>query len=159
MNPRTKPAENIRSFIDLSHIDRMTAPPAPVQPDLAFPDVDPADIIVGPRISLRYGSAATEISVSQRMWRRTDRGDRFTYQGRWRSISDYTEMDCVDGKLVQVKGEDVIGVAVVDDEGFISVAKPHTDIVWTFLTVEHVEVVEDGIHLNQFEQALLDSRQ
>jgi hypothetical protein len=159
MNPRTKPAENIRSFIDLSHIDRMTAPPAPVQPDLAFPDAPAEDVIPGPRIPLRYGSAATEIWVSKRMWRRTDRGDRFSYQGRWRSIDDYSETDCIDGKLVRVNGKSVIGVAVVDDEGFISVDKPGTDIVWTWLSPADLTVLQDHKHLNMFEQALLDNRQ
>jgi hypothetical protein len=156
----TKPAENIRSFIDLSHIDRMTAPPPPAQPDLAFPDIcEPDDIIPGPRIPLRYGSAATEISISRRMWRRTDRGDRFTYQGRWRSIEDWSDMDCIDGKLVRLNGKSVIGVAVVDDEGFISVDQPNSDLVWSWLSPADLTVLQDHKHLNIFERALLDNRQ
>lgn len=123
------------------------------QPSLPFPDFDPADIIEGPRIPLRYGSAATEICVGARMWRRTDCGDRFTYQGRWRSIADYTDEDCVAGKWVRVKWRDGFreGLASMDEEGFILVGGiPYH--------AKEVEVMPDPTCLNMFERAIAAHR-
>ncbi|AXQ68831.1 hypothetical protein HOU00_gp294 [Caulobacter phage CcrPW] len=124
-----------------------------IQAELPFPDHDPADIIEGPRIALRYGSAATQICVSARMWRRTDVGDRFTYRGRWRSVDDYTDEDCVAGKWVRVKWRDGYreGLATMDEEGFILVnGIPYH--------AKNVEVIPDPAYLNMFERAIAAHR-
>lgn len=151
-----KSPENIRSTLDLSHIDRMTAPAAPVQPDLPFPDL--VDLIDGPRIALRYGSAATEISISKRMWRRKGEG-LFSFHGRWRSINDYREADCISGKWVRSKEYDVEGVASLDSDGFITVTVPCAGGIATYPwgSPDTVEVIETAEHLNAFEIAILQT--
>lgn len=155
---RTKPAENIRSFVDLSHIDRMSAPPQPKQTDLPFPEAPADDVIEGPRIPARYGSYATEIWVSKRLWRRTDGlpEARFHYQNRWHSITDYTDEDCVVGKRVSVNNAWIapyIGLAGLTEDGHLSI-----DGHETLLTARHVTVLEDDVHLNPFERAILDRK-
>jgi hypothetical protein len=149
-----KSPENIRSTMDLRHIDRMSAPPEPVQADLPFPDL--VDLIEGPRIPLRYGSAATEISVSKRMWRRKGEG-LFSFHGRWRSINDYREADCIAGKWVRSKEYGVEGVASLDDEGFITitVAVAGGAAMYPWGSPDNVEVIETAEHLNAFEIAIL----
>lgn len=154
---RTKPAENIRSFVDLSHIDRLSRGPEPQPPELPFPEPDAADLIDGPRIALRYGSAATQICISTRMWRRTDGlpETRWHFQNRWRSIRDYSEEACVVGKLVVVNNAwnpPYQGVAGETDDGHLSI-----DGHETFLTAAHVTVIETVEHLNLFEQALKEA--
>lgn len=134
-------------------LDRMINPEPPtVQEDLPFPR--PTNLIEGPRIPLRYGSAATEISIDTLEWRRTDRGDRFTYQGRWRSVHDYREADCCVGKLVRVKRSGHIGVCYEDEEGFLSIAS--RDGVKTGYTyrVQDIDVLDDPAYLNMFERAI-----
>lgn len=128
-----------------------------VQPDLPFPKPDPADLIDGPRVPLRYGSAATQIWVSKRQWRRSDGlpGHEYHYQNRWRTFDDYTDTDNVEGKRARVKGTEDVGIVVVDDEGFLSLEDENGVVVhWCLLQVEDVEVIPDETRLNKFERAL-----
>jgi len=131
-------------------LQRMVAGPEPVQPELPLPPQhDPANIIPGPRIRLRYGSAATEICTRCRVWR-----DTRVPSERWRSVSDYRHIDNVIGKLVEVKNAfnpPYRGVAGEsdDDGGGLTI-----DGKETFLSLSHVTVVSSDEHLNAFEQAL-----
>lgn len=124
------------------------------QPDLPFPQPAPVDIIDGPRISLRYGSAPTEIWVSGRKWRRTDRGDVFSYQGRWRAIDDYRETDNLVGKLGEANyaGRVLRGVLAEDEDGFLGFVVPEGVAGW--LRPENITVIDDPQHLNKFERAI-----
>lgn len=134
-------------------LQRMVNPETPAaQPDLPFPR--PTNLIEGPRIPLRYGSAATEISIDTLEWRRTDCGDRFTYQGRWRSIHDYRESDCCVGKLVRLKRSGHIGVCYEDDEGFLSIASRSGVQTGFTYRVEDIDVLDDPAYLNMFERAI-----
>lgn len=157
----SKPAENIRSFVNLSHIDRMTAPPPPAQPDLPFPQPAADDVIPGPRISLRYGSAATEICISKQEWRRTDGlpEHRFHYQNRWRSIHDWTDEDCLVGKRAKLKKGPHKGLTGViswdpDDEGFLAITNEVNGRLHVWCGPKDFMVLPDAVNLNPFEQAI-----
>ena len=83
--------ENIRSTLDLRHLDRMSREPESPPAELPLlPEIDPADLKEGPRIPLRYGSAPTEIWISRHLWRRTDGLPEHVwhYQNRWRPLSE-----------------------------------------------------------------------
>ncbi len=142
-------------------LNRMTEP-QPVQGELALPpEVEPDDLIQGPRISLRYGTAPTEIWVSARKWRTMHH-----VPGRWKSITDYRDDDCLIGKLVKVNPgtpDELVGV-VWECDDFEGTAFEVRGIVtrtgWkgnVYPTWRNLEVIEDGIHLNAFEQALKDA--
>lgn len=148
----------LESFVDLAHIRRMTHPDTTVQPDLAFGGEAPdGDRIDGPRISLRYGSAATEIWVSKRQWRRIDRGDHFSYQGRWRSIDDWTESDNCLGKLALIKGTDNIGIVTEDEDGFLMVDDLDDPKCGGMASdPSELRVIPHPDYLNRFEQAIKD---
>lgn len=153
---RTKPAEDINSFVDLSHIRRMSAPPPPAQPDLPFPQRDRAQIIEGPRVRLRYGSAATEVDMAALEWRRTDGlpEHEYHFQNRWRSIHNWRDTDCIVGKRVQLLGTDYIGIAEEDDEGFLQFADEDDGTFHTCLQAEDLTILQDDVNLNPFEAAI-----
>jgi hypothetical protein len=146
----------IESVVDLGHIRRMTDPDTTTQPDLAFGVEAPdGDKIEGPRISLRYGSAATEIWVSKRLWRRTDRGDPFSYLGRWRSIDDFREAENCVGKLALVRGSDAIGVVTEDEDGFLEVDDvEEPKCGGGMMQPGELRIIPHPDHLNRFEQAI-----
>jgi hypothetical protein len=140
-----------------AYIQRLIDGPAPLPQELPFPDAPRDDVIPGPRISARYGSYATEIWVSKRMWRRTDGlpEHRFHYQNRWRRMDDYTDIDNVIGKLVSVRNAwnpPYRGVAGETDEGYVSI-----DGRDTFLTAAHLDVLPSDTHLSRFEQAIAEA--
>lgn len=147
----------IESFVDLAHIRRVTDPDPTTQPDLAFGMEAPdGDRIEGPRISLRYGSAATEIWVSKRQWRRTDRGDPLSYHGRWRSIDDWRDAENCIGKLALVKGTDNIGVVSEDEDGFLEVDDLDDPKCGGMANPDELRVIPHPDYLNRFERAIKD---
>lgn len=146
----------IESFVNLSHINRLINPDTTAQPGLPFPQPDPADLIEGPRIRLRYGSAATQIWVSQRKWRRTDGlpEHEHHYQNRWREIEDWRDSDNLIGKRVWVmRHADLYGVVEEDEDGHLLVTD-EDDGVTVWVQPEDVSVQQDDVHLNPFEKTI-----
>lgn len=105
------------------------------------------DVVPGPRVPARYGSYATSIRRSTREWRVLERGDTFSWSGRWRPINDYTDIDCLVGKWGRIGAHE--GLVCYDDE-----EGGEVQINGYPARVSEVEVVEDGAHLNAFERTL-----
>ena len=118
------------------------------QADLPLlPDHQRDDVVPGPRVPARYGSYATSLRRSTREWRILEQGDPLTWSGRWRSVDDYTEVDCLVGKWGGVgRFEGVIKHS--RDEG-------HALEIDGYPVLPHeIDVTEDGVHLNAFQRAL-----
>jgi hypothetical protein len=128
-------------------LERMCNPPPQRVVVEALPD---PNIIPGPRIPLRHGSAATQIDVAGRRWRRE------YHDTQWYAVDDYSLSNCVVDKLVRVIGHDLLtGIAVMDDEGFFGINRDGVFIDSWWLP-QHFEVLASSDHLNPFEQAIAD---
>lgn len=80
--------ENIRSKLDLSHLDRMSRPPEEPHPELPlWPEIEPSELVEGPRMPLRYGSAPITIWWKQGKWKRADIHYP-SFGSKWRPLSE-----------------------------------------------------------------------
>lgn len=119
---------------------------APELPLLAPHERD--DVVPGPRVPARYGFYATSIRRSTREWRILEHGDPLSWAGRWRSIDDYTDADCMVGKWGRTDfGEGVIRYWDEDLDYVLS-------IDGTPFLEKEVTVVEDDVHLNAFQRTM-----
>lgn len=109
---------------------------------------DAVRFIPGPRVPLRYGSAATVIDVPGRRWRMVERTDE------WKAIDDYTHPDNVIGKWVRVKRLGAQGLAVAPDElDEVLVVKSFGNHISVF-DLDAVEVIDGPTALNGFERVI-----
>lgn len=118
------------------------------QADLPLlPEPQRDDVVPGPRVPARYGSYATALRRSTREWRILGYGDPLTWPGRWRSVDDYSEIDCLIGKWGRTASLE--GLIFVDPvEGGV------LEIDGWPIRPDTVTVVEDGVHFNAFQRAL-----
>ncbi|UTC28855.1 hypothetical protein MARCHEWKA_03430 [Brevundimonas phage vB_BpoS-Marchewka] len=118
------------------------------QSDLPLlPDHQRDDVVPGPRIPARYGSYATSLRRSTREWRVLERGDPLTWSGRWRSVDDYTDPDCLVGKYARAGSLHGV-IAYAEDEGYV------LEIDGYAVHPEDVTVFENAVHFNAFQRAL-----
>ncbi|USN14021.1 hypothetical protein PAPPERLAPAPP_03490 [Brevundimonas phage vB_BpoS-Papperlapapp] len=118
------------------------------QSDLPLlPEHQRDDVVPGPRIPARYGSYSTSLRRSTREWRVLERGDPLTWSGRWRSVDDYTDADCLVGKYARSGALQGV-VAYAKDEGAI------LEIDGYPVRPEDLTVIENAVHLNDFQRAL-----
>lgn len=119
------------------------------QPDLPLePEHQRDDVVPGPRVPARYGSYATSIRRSTRQWRILEQGDPLTWSGRWRSVDDYTDADCMVGKWGRTDfGEGAIRYWDEDQDYVLSIdGVPYLE--------KEVAVVEDDVHFNAFQRTM-----
>lgn len=105
------------------------------------------DVVPGPRVPARYGSYATSIRRSTRQWRVLERGDPLSWGGRWRSVDDYSDVDCLVGKWARA-GALEGRIVRSEDELF------ELEINGYPVRPEDVTVVEDDRHFNAFQRTL-----
>jgi hypothetical protein len=151
---------SIAASTDLRHLRRLSSPSEPAPAELPFPDAPSSELVEGPRIPLRHGSAPTEVWITRKLWRRTDGlpEDRWHYQNRWRNVEDWTDPDCLSGKwarIINPFGYGAEGVlSLVDEQSDELLLTTSDGNEHPFLHPAHVEVLQDSVHLNAFEQAI-----
>lgn len=117
----------------------------------------PPGTIPGPRIPLRFGSAATEIHVERREWRTV----RYV-PGEWIAVDDFSQVDNLVGKRVRIRGEGCGGIVrASSEEGVLFDVLLANGMLWACSSVYDVEVVDETHiadpfkrHRNPFEEAL-----
>lgn len=118
----------------------------------------PGNVIPGPRVRLRYGTAATAIRLSSRQWRLVEHGTDV----KWISIDDFSHAENIIGKRVTCTlgkrtMECVVGPPEELDEAFTVVYQGLT--LFGFHNPAEVKVIDDPTHLNKFEAVLADPDQ
>lgn len=118
--------------------------------------VEPGDVIPGPRVPLRYGSAATAIRLSTRQWRMVEHGD----DNAWVGIDDYTVAENIIGKSVRftVGGRTFDGVATPPQEldEALMVSVKGCQNAFGFYDVTQVSVLPVPDLPNMFEAVIAD---